>query len=65
MQYSEIDIRLQQVNPFADILVARLNEVKFESFLEYNNGVKAYIPTCLLDTDILGSIISEISNLSL
>ena len=64
MQYSEIDIRLQQVNPFADILVARLNEVKFESFLEDKNGVKAYIPTCLLDTGILESVISEISKLT-
>ena len=64
MQYSEIDIRLQQVNPFADILVARLNEVRFESFLEDKNGVKAYIPTCLLDTGILESILSEISKLT-
>ena len=34
MEYTEIDIRLNPVVPFADILVARLNEIEFESYCE-------------------------------
>ena len=64
MEYTEIDIRLQEINPFADILVARLNEVKFESYIEDDNGVKAYVPTHLLDADAAKSIISDISELT-
>ena len=43
MEYTEVDIRLKEVNPFADILVAKLNEIEFESFVEDENGVKAYV----------------------
>jgi hypothetical protein len=32
MEYTEIDIRLNPVVPFADNLVARLNEIEFESY---------------------------------
>ena len=34
MGYTEIDIRLKEVNSFADILVARLNEIEFEFYTE-------------------------------
>ena len=47
MQYFELDIRLKEVSLFADILVAKLNEIEFESYIEDENGLKAYIQTCL------------------
>ena len=41
MDYTEIDIRLQDINPFSEILVARLDEIKFEAYSEDENGLKA------------------------
>jgi ribosomal protein L11 methyltransferase len=62
MEYTEVDIRLKEVNPFADILVAKLNEIEFESYVEDENGVKAYVQTQLLNKDAVKEIISEISD---
>ena len=64
MEYTEVDIRLKEVNPFADILVAKLNEIEFESYVEDENGVKAYVQTQLLNKDAVTEIISEISDLT-
>lgn len=63
MEYTEIDIRLNPVVPFADILVARLNEIEFESYCEDENGVKAYVQTHLLDEIAVKEIINEVANL--
>ncbi len=61
MEYIEVDIRLKEVNPYSEILIARLNEIEFESFYEYDYGLKGYVQTQLLDKDKLKNIISEIS----
>jgi len=61
MEYTEIDIRLKPVVPFADILVARLNEIEFESYCEDENGVKAYVQTHLLDENAVKEIINEVA----
>ncbi len=60
MEYTEVDIRLKSVNPFADIIVARLNEIDFESYAEDANGVKAYVQTKLLNEVEVKSIIDKI-----
>ena len=64
MEYTEVDISFKEINPFSDILIARLNEIEFESYLEYQNGLKAYIPTQLLDQNDFKEIISDISKLT-
>ena len=64
MEYTEVDIRLNEVNPYADILVARLNEIEFESYSEVEGGIRAYVQTQLLDTDAAKEILSEISKLT-
>ncbi|MAX05473.1 MAG: 50S ribosomal protein L11 methyltransferase [Flavobacteriales bacterium] len=64
MEYTEFDIRLNEVNPYADILVARLNEIEFESYSEVEDGIRAYVQTQLLDTDAAKEILSEISKLT-
>jgi len=64
MEYTEFDIRLNEVNPYADILVARLNEIEFESYSEVEGGIRAYVQTQLLDTDAVKEILSEISKLT-
>ena len=63
MEYTEIDIKLNPVIPFADILVVRLNEIEFESYCEDETGVKAYVQTHLLDEIALKEIINEVANL--
>ena len=63
MEYTEVDIRLKEVNPFADIIVAKLNEIDFESYSEDENGVKAYVQTLLLNENAVKEIISEVSEL--
>lgn len=63
MEYTEVDIRLNPVDPFADILVARLNEIEFESYAEDETGVKAYVQTHLLDEESVKEIISEVEGL--
>ena len=37
MYYTEVNIRLNEINPFVDILVAKLNEIEFESYEEDEN----------------------------
>ena len=63
MEYTEIDIRLKPVVPFADILVARLNEIEFESYCEDENGLRAYVQTHLLDENAVKEIINEVAKL--
>ena len=53
MEYTEVDIRLKEVSPYSDILVARLNEIEFESYAEYEFGLKGYVQTRLLDLSLI------------
>jgi len=63
MEYTEVDIRLKSAYPFADIIVAKLNEIDFESYAEDANGVKAYVQTLLLNENAVKEIISEVAEL--
>ena len=49
MEYIEVDIELEKSEVFSDIVVARLNEIEFETYLEKNNGLKCYIQSKLFD----------------
>jgi len=53
MEYTEVDIRLKEVIPYADILAARLNEIEFESYTEDEGGVKAYVGAMNNPSEIL------------
>ena len=61
MEYTEVNIKLSEVNPFAEIVVARLNEIDFESYSEDENGVKAYVQSHLLKEDLVCKILNDIS----
>ena len=61
MQYTEVDFRLTNEFSCLDILIAMLNEIRFESYLEYDKGIKAYINTKLLNKDEVEKIISKVS----
>ncbi|MEZ4936441.1 MAG: 50S ribosomal protein L11 methyltransferase [Crocinitomicaceae bacterium] len=43
MQYIEIELDFEEVNPWQDIATALLAEIEFESFVNTDKGVKAYI----------------------
>ena len=64
MEYTEVAIRLNKMNPFADILVAKLDEIQFESYSEEMNVLRAYVKTHLLDEKAVKNIINEIENLT-
>ena len=61
MSYTELTVELEPMQPFADILVARLNEIHYETFTLEENILKCYIKTSILNKK--GSI-EKILNLS-
>lgn len=44
MDYLELTIALEPRNPWAEVLVAELAELGFESFVDTDNGIQAYAP---------------------
>ena len=62
MEYIEIDIRLKLVKPYAEIFIARLNEIKYESFSTDEDGLKAYIRSDLFNKEKLTEIVDDISS---
>ena len=54
--YSEYDFKINPVNPGAEILIAQLGELDFESFEETEEGVKAYIQAARDHNDILEAL---------
>lgn len=44
MDYIELTINLSPRNPWAEILIAELADLGFESFIETENGLQAYAP---------------------
>lgn len=47
MEYLELNISLNPRNPWADILVAELAELGYESFVETEDGISAYAPASI------------------
>ena len=62
MEYIEIEIRLKLVKPYAEIFIARLNEIKYESFSTDEGGLKAYIRSDLFNKERLTEIVDDISS---
>lgn len=61
MQYIEVVISLQQVDPFRDLLVDALgNEGPYDSFEEMPHGLKAYVPQAQFDEKFLRSALSSV-----
>ena len=54
--YTEYHFSIEPVNPGAEILIAQLGELEFESFDETEDGVKAYIQSALDHDKILESV---------
>lgn len=54
--YTEYHFKIEPVNPGAEILIAELAELDFESFDETEDGVKAYIQSALDNEELLSSV---------
>lgn len=61
MAYTELIIELETMQPFADILVARLNEINYETFSLEENILKCYIKTSLIQKNDTIDIILSLS----
>ena len=64
MQFTELNVRMSDVDQFGEILIAKLNDIEFESYSQDEFGVKAYVQTSLFDKNAVLNIIDELSLLS-
>ena len=67
MKYQEVDILIPNQSPFREIIVAKLNEVGFESFSEDEHNLKAYIQEdklVLKDVEGILNSIKKLTNIS-
>lgn len=53
MDYLELTVQLTPRDPWADILVAELADLGFESFVETENGIQAYAPIQIGDVTFI------------
>ncbi|MCB9169282.1 MAG: 50S ribosomal protein L11 methyltransferase [Flavobacteriales bacterium] len=53
MPYTELELAIDPVDPWRDILIAELSELGYESFEEITGGLKAYIPSDRFDRQAL------------
>lgn len=65
MNYIELDIQLSQVSPFREILVALLADVGYESFVDTDKGLKAYISELDFDQEQLSSVLASMEGVEL
>lgn len=62
MSYIQVDIFLSKKDPFAEIIMAELNEIDFESYQETDNGLQAYIHKDLYDKYLLKTAFKILEN---
>ena len=48
MNFKEITFKFEPINPWCEILIAFLAEANYDSFVELNDGLQAYIENDLL-----------------
>lgn len=58
MKYIEVDIRINPIDPFRDVVVYELGEGEYDSFVETAEGVKAYVPADKYDEEWLKNALS-------
>ncbi|MFT5337176.1 MAG: ribosomal protein L11 methyltransferase [Luteibaculaceae bacterium] len=59
MEYFELDCAIEPLYPGRDILVTELAELDFDSFVDTDNGVKAYVPCPLFMKDKLEELLAR------
>ena len=63
MNYIELSFTLSEKNPFSDIIIAKLNEIEFESYIESEKGVDAYIQKDFYNKQKVESVILDLKSL--
>ena len=58
MDYIELSINFEPRDPWADIAIALLSELPFESFIETETGILAYIPALSFDKEEVQKVLS-------
>ena len=56
MEYKEVIFEINTIEPWRDILLAHLGELPYDSFVEEENGLKAYILTEDFDQAVLDEL---------
>lgn len=59
MKYNEVTLHVEMMNPWKDLLVDALGEGAYDSFVDTEDGVKAYVPTKDYDEEWLQGVIAE------
>lgn len=59
MQYTEVDITIDVLDPFKDVVVYELGEGDYDSFVDTPTGVKAYVPTEKFDEQWLRDTLAD------
>lgn len=60
MDYSEIKLTITPVVPFAEIIMAELGDAGYDSFVETEFGLLAYIPANQYDEAVLKSVLDSV-----
>lgn len=60
MDYSEIKLTITPVVPFAEIIMAELGDAGYDSFVETDTGLLAYIPANQFDEEKLKQVIASV-----
>ena len=63
MNYIELSFVLLDKDFISDIVVAKLNEIEFESYVVTEDGVNAYIQEKFYNKDKLNLVLSDLENL--
>ena len=63
MDYIEISFNIPNKDAYSDIVVAKLNEIEFDSYLDHKEGIQAYIQEDLLHHPSLDRVIHDLKNL--
>ena len=63
MKYIELSFSFSPNTDHADIVIAKLNEIEFESYVETENGVDAYIQEGLFNQHKLMEVIEDLKSL--
>ena len=61
MNFKEVTFKFDPINPWAEILIAFLAEGNYDSFVELNDGLQAYIESELFDESFLDQVNKKIS----
>ena len=61
MEYSEIKLKIEPKDPFSEIIMVELGDAGYDSFVETDNGLDAYIPKNQFDEEKLKAVIASVS----